>query len=228
MKSFACDLNANIASETAWIYIYDASNQLIGFPGQYYDAETGLHYNYFRYYNPQTGRYITPDPIGLEGGINLFSYVDSVGKPFETNLYTYTNNNPINFIDPSGLWSVTIEGYELFGGGIVFGSNPNGGRFISFRAGVGIGGGVSFDPKGTSPGWDPCKKHGLLNVGLGGYAGGNVGFGPFYGGYNAAGGYNIENPGKNYWYFNHGLNYGLDWGFRLRAGVAGGGELTFY
>lgn len=36
-------------------------------PGQYYDQETGLHYNYFRYYNPTTGRYITPDPIGLEG-----------------------------------------------------------------------------------------------------------------------------------------------------------------
>ena len=74
------------------------------FPGQYYDQETGLHYNYFRYYNPQTGRYITPDPIGLEGGINLFTYVDSVGKPFYTNLYTYTGNNPINFVDPKGLF----------------------------------------------------------------------------------------------------------------------------
>jgi RHS repeat-associated protein len=58
------------------------------FPGQYYDPETGLHYNYFRYYNPQTGRYITPDPIGLEGGINLFAYVA---------------NNPVNLIDLWGL-----------------------------------------------------------------------------------------------------------------------------
>jgi RHS repeat-associated protein len=57
------------------------------FPGQYYDPETGLHYNYFRYHNPQTGRYITPDPIGLEGGINLF---------------VYTTNNPINAYDPTG------------------------------------------------------------------------------------------------------------------------------
>ncbi|MCP4669897.1 MAG: hypothetical protein GY857_01205 [Desulfobacula sp.] len=61
------------------------------FPGQYYDAETGLHYNYHRYYDPDTGRYLTPDPIGLAGGINPF---------------VYTVNNPINSIDPWGLFSL--------------------------------------------------------------------------------------------------------------------------
>jgi RHS repeat-associated protein len=66
------------------------------FPGQYYDQETGLHYNYHRYYDPMTGRYLTPDPIGLDGGINLFSYA---------------KDNPTNFIDIYGL--LCLPSYEL-------------------------------------------------------------------------------------------------------------------
>lgn len=63
------------------------------FAGQYFDAETDLHYNYHRYYDPKTGRYLTPDPIGLTGGINL---------------YAYANNNSVNLIDPFGLWWDTV------------------------------------------------------------------------------------------------------------------------
>ena len=58
------------------------------FPGQYYDAETGLHYNYFRDYDPVTGKYIQPDPIGLKGGIDP---------------YVYVGDDAPNFVDPSGL-----------------------------------------------------------------------------------------------------------------------------
>ena len=57
------------------------------FPGQQEDPETGLHYNRFRYYDPDAGRYISPDPIGLTGGLNLYEY----------------GPNPIGWVDPMGL-----------------------------------------------------------------------------------------------------------------------------
>ncbi|MEG7485051.1 toxin C-terminal domain-containing protein, partial [Citrobacter freundii] len=57
------------------------------FAGQYLDRETGLHYNTFRYYAPDMGRFITPDPIGLAGGLNLYQYAP----------------NPLTWIDPLGL-----------------------------------------------------------------------------------------------------------------------------
>lgn len=59
----------------------------IRFQGQYHDKETGLHYNRYRYYDPGIGRFISKDPIGLAGGINLHQYAP----------------NPIEWVDPLGL-----------------------------------------------------------------------------------------------------------------------------
>lgn len=59
----------------------------IRMPGQYVDAESGLFYNWNRYYNPAIGRYISSDPIGIGGGLNTFLYVAA---------------NPVNYIDPEG------------------------------------------------------------------------------------------------------------------------------
>ncbi|MEJ7729933.1 MAG: RHS repeat-associated core domain-containing protein [Polyangiaceae bacterium] len=64
-------------------------------PGQYEDVETGLHYNRFRYYDPEDVRFISPDPIGLQGDANLFAYVP----------------NPLSWLDPVGWdWNYRLVG----------------------------------------------------------------------------------------------------------------------
>jgi RHS repeat-associated protein len=94
-------------------------------PGQYYDHETGLHYNYFRYYDPTTGRYVTPDPIGLAGRINLFAYP----------------NNPVNLVDPLGLFEspwylMWVPGQHLFDLGMTAIENRQYGWAAAYFAGV--------------------------------------------------------------------------------------------
>ena len=74
----------------------DDNNQIVNnlrFPGQYFDEESGLHYNWHRYYDPALGRYISSDPIGLAGGANR---------------YGYAYQNPVIYMDVDGQLAVNV------------------------------------------------------------------------------------------------------------------------
>ena len=75
----------------------ELTDQSIRFQGQWHDVETGLHYNRFRYYDPEVGRFIHQDPIGLLGGYNLYQYAP----------------NPSEWVDPFGLscWAAAKREY---------------------------------------------------------------------------------------------------------------------
>ena len=74
--------------------------QPIRFQGQYFDEESGLHYNRYRYYSPKQQRFINQDPIGLVGGINHYQYAP----------------NPVNWVDPFGLTCKDGQKKNVFAG----------------------------------------------------------------------------------------------------------------
>jgi RHS repeat-associated protein len=85
-QSYAYDSYGNIVQQTGTVenpYTY---------AGREFDAETGLYYYRARYYDPRIGRFLQKDPIGLRGGLNVFSYV---------------GNNPLKYIDPFGLYGTS-------------------------------------------------------------------------------------------------------------------------
>ena len=123
------------------------------FQGQQYDEETGLHYNRHRYYDPSQGRYLSLDPIGLAGGVNLVGYV---------------GGNPVSISDPKGLMGSR-------------GNSNQGTTSIYVQGGVGaqvmlgvVGGSVS-ESFAISTGWQACRIETYCGrIGLGLYVG--VGF----------------------------------------------------
>jgi len=129
------------------------------YPGQYFDEQTGLNYNWQRYYDPAKGRYISEDPV--EFGAK------------DANLYRYTSNNPINKIDARGLSSAYSGS---FGGGATLGA---GWGEYSFGFSVSVSVGFNIDSQGNrsysiifqGTNWDDFKgMYGGFGVQAGGSA----------------------------------------------------------
>jgi RHS repeat-associated protein len=110
------DLNQSFGSTTVPAVTFN-----LRYPGQYFDQESNLHYNYHRSYSAATGRYTQADPIGLDGGWNRFGYAEF---------------NPLSFTDPLG--QNTVAGGAVVGGSIGGPPGAVAGAIIGGVAGAGI------------------------------------------------------------------------------------------
>ncbi|MFE7808212.1 putative T7SS-secreted protein [Streptomyces sp. NPDC057430] len=129
------------------------------FPGQYFDPESGLHYNYFRYYDPESARYLSQDPLGLAPAPNPAAYV----------------HNPLLWADPLGLLPCKTNEPDdpTWDGRVVYGELDNLGRPTGMHATLGddMMGKNPTDPHGDPPGWEKDKGYNrahLLGAQLGG------------------------------------------------------------
>ena len=80
--------------------VYRNAHQPFRLQNQYYDEETGLHYNLMRYYEPEAGRFVNQDPIGLLGGENLYGFVPNIQiwiDPLNVNLYERRKKEELKF-----------------------------------------------------------------------------------------------------------------------------------
>jgi RHS repeat-associated protein len=182
------------------------------YPGQYFDKESGLHYNGFRTYSAEPGRYTQPDPIGLDGGWNRFAYVD---------------NNPLRFADPLGLWSVDVGIFLGSGVNFSFGRDEGSGRlFFSTQLGKGVGGGVMYAPHGGLPsGMDKLLDCGNEQVFAGAF--GKVGVSALGASLDiASADVGVSLPSTRPYTGQSWLDYSLGKKWGLKAEVSGGVQFT--
>ena len=163
-----------LGTKTAYGQMYEQTSAMaklnnvsnpIRFQGQYFDEESGLHYNRYRYYDPETGRYLSEDPIKLAGGMNLYGYP----------------RDPVEWIDPLGLeeykrpWHHKVIGDNLpqipqpvtnavtgFGDGVCAGVSLGACDLNETRKALNISGGVDTD----SATYNISKVGGTVYVGL--------------------------------------------------------------
>ena len=106
VENYHCDAFGNLMKmrdeDYQWMTESNYGNRFL-FQGREYDYDTALYYFRARWYEPETGRWLSPDPIGFSGGLNL---------------YAFCGNDPINYVDPSGLaivrnktpWPIVVSG----------------------------------------------------------------------------------------------------------------------
>ncbi|MBQ9833179.1 MAG: RHS repeat-associated core domain-containing protein, partial [Clostridia bacterium] len=124
--------------------------------GYVYDTETGLYYVSSRYYDPEIGRWISPEPNVYAGAF------DSSSGLIGYNVYAYCANNPVNYYDPTGEFVISTLLICVAAGAIIGGTIG------------GIAGNAYANSKGYT-GWDKTKSI-LTGIGIGGLAGGALGY----------------------------------------------------